>query len=70
MVIGVVTMEFPRKEKVLSPPWGEGQEEDETLYHKEFREQLVEEGSLRNEEDAFMLGYEEGLEIQDEEEYS
>lgn len=34
-------------------------EEDESIYDKDARERRVEEGGLSNEEDGFMLGYEE-----------
>ena len=33
--------------------------EDDTIYSEEYREQLVEDGELSPEEEAFMRGYEE-----------
>ncbi len=43
-------------------------EDEENLYSKKSRESLVEEGVLDSEEDAFMQGYEDGIQEQLEEE--
>ncbi len=56
VVLGGVVKMYLKKDKDKALP-----EVEESIYDKETRERRVEEGALSNEEDGFMLGYEEGF---------